>query len=332
MQPFFSIGITTYKRNDLLKQCLDSILSQDFDDFEVIVGNDYQATEVNGDILGISDPRIKYVNYPDNLGEFNNLNELMNLATGRYFSWLADDDLMLPEYFSYYDQCLRECDYPMCAFAAFEFLKGSQSLVMNIPEKLEYDFFSGQHFINKALKRKIWPIGTMGMFNREYLVGNNGFPDITKQPDMLGLYGEYILLIQAGLQDKVPFIQQPLTAFRIHGDSWSEKNSGIELIKKANINFIQHCVSLLADMRLNVDFQTNIQSIMEICLYALETAMVRSRKSCFHIIYFLYQTRYFQISDNSQSAYKMKKAFTVAYLKTVKHLCGIYLRKIFRKD
>ncbi|MCF6176090.1 MAG: glycosyltransferase [Victivallaceae bacterium] len=327
MQPFFSIGITTYNRNDLLKQCLNSILSQGYDDFEVIVGNDYQAAEVNGDILGINDPRIKYVNYPANLGEFNNLNELMNLATGHYFSWLADDDLMLPEYFSYYAQCLRECDYPMCAFAAFEFLKGSQSLNMNAPEKMEYDLFAGDKFLYQALKRKIWPISTMGMFNREYLIDHNGFPDITKQPEMLGLYGEYILLIQSGAQDKVPFIHQPLTAFRIHNESWSEKNSEVDLIKAANINFIRKAAQLLQHPTLHNDFRCNIQSIMEVALYSLSTALYRRRTSPLAIATILYRTAYYQHTEQSVLRFAMRRAFWLAYLKTIKNLCGKYLKK-----
>ena len=39
--PFFSIGVTTYNRKELLKQTLISIINQTFTDFEVIVGNDY---------------------------------------------------------------------------------------------------------------------------------------------------------------------------------------------------------------------------------------------------------------------------------------------------
>ena len=52
-QPFFSIGITAYNRHDLLREALGSILSQGFDDFEVIVGNDYQAEKLTREMFGI---------------------------------------------------------------------------------------------------------------------------------------------------------------------------------------------------------------------------------------------------------------------------------------
>lgn len=53
--PFFSIGITTYNRPDLLKQTLDSISAQTFADFEAIVGNDYAEEPLSAELLGITD-------------------------------------------------------------------------------------------------------------------------------------------------------------------------------------------------------------------------------------------------------------------------------------
>ena len=246
MKPFFSIGVTTYKRNDLLKQCLMSILDQNFDDIEIIVGNDYQAEPVTGEILGISDKRIKYVNHEVNLGEFANLNKLLELSSGRYFTWLADDDLLLPEYFAYYFKALEENNYPKCAFAKFEF-KHDLSDVPDEMIKTDYSckIFSGREFVRKALTRKIWPIATMGMYERNYLSVNGGFQNVTKQNEMPGLYGEYMLLIKAGLLEKIPFIDVVLSLFRIHDESWSTNNNDSDLIKEANINFFATAVEQL---------------------------------------------------------------------------------------
>ena len=42
------------------------------------------------------DPRIRFVNHPTNLREVGNMNALLREATGRYFTWLFDDDLYEP--------------------------------------------------------------------------------------------------------------------------------------------------------------------------------------------------------------------------------------------
>jgi glycosyltransferase involved in cell wall biosynthesis len=46
--PLFSIGVTTYMRRDLRKECLSSILQQAFRDLEIIVGNDYPEEKLSG--------------------------------------------------------------------------------------------------------------------------------------------------------------------------------------------------------------------------------------------------------------------------------------------
>ena len=77
----------------MLLECLYSILQQTFTDFEVIVGNDYVEEKINADILDIDDSRINFVNHEINLGEIKNMNWLLDNASGKYFTWLADDEL-----------------------------------------------------------------------------------------------------------------------------------------------------------------------------------------------------------------------------------------------
>ena len=277
-KPFFSIGVTTYKRNELLKQCLNSILNQSFGDFEIIVGNDYQEEAVDGEILGITDERIKYVNYTENLGEFANLNKLLELSSGKYFTWLADDDLLLPEYFKYYFKALEDNNYPRCAFGKFQFKRGTED-VYNESGQQEYSckIFSGREFLRKALARKIWPIATMGVYERSYLLKNGGFWNVTKQDSMPGLYGEYMLLIKAGSLPLVPFIDVPVSQFRIHDGSWSSSSSDDKLIKKANSNFFTAAAEQLKQPELTEDFRKNIRQIFEICLYNLGISMLRAK-------------------------------------------------------
>ena len=52
-----------------ISECIDSVLSQSFSDFEVIVGNDYPLLRISHELLGISDPRARFLNYAENLGE-----------------------------------------------------------------------------------------------------------------------------------------------------------------------------------------------------------------------------------------------------------------------
>ena len=69
VSPFITIGITTYNRKQMLLDCINSILSQSFSDFEVLIGNDYVQEPLSLRELGVVDPRVRLVNHSANLGE-----------------------------------------------------------------------------------------------------------------------------------------------------------------------------------------------------------------------------------------------------------------------
>ena len=125
LTPFFSIGVTTYNRPEMLKQTLMSIRAQTFADFEVIVGNDYAQEPLSAEFLGITDSRIRFINHPQNLGEAGNMNTLLNMSRGRYFTWQCDDDLYAPNFLGEVHSALVEFNYPTCVFTAYEFIYGN---------------------------------------------------------------------------------------------------------------------------------------------------------------------------------------------------------------
>ena len=110
--PLFSIGVTTYDRVELLIETLSSITAQTFTDFEVIVGNDNPERTLTAEALGVDDQRIRFVNHASNLGELNNMNTLLDISRGRYFTWLADDDLYAPTFLAAVAEALEKCHYP----------------------------------------------------------------------------------------------------------------------------------------------------------------------------------------------------------------------------
>src|SRR5947209_2316751 len=97
MGPTVSVGIPTFNRPELLRQCILSVLAQTFLDFEVIVC-DNSATPQTGDVVAsIKDDRIRYYRNNTNLGYVGNFNRCLSLSRGSYVTVFHDDDLMLPE-------------------------------------------------------------------------------------------------------------------------------------------------------------------------------------------------------------------------------------------
>jgi glycosyltransferase involved in cell wall biosynthesis len=85
-----SICIPTYRSAETLRRCVDSILLQDFNDYEIIITDDSQ----NDDLKDIStiDPRIKYIKNEYPLGSPENWNKAILYANGEYIKIMHHDD------------------------------------------------------------------------------------------------------------------------------------------------------------------------------------------------------------------------------------------------
>ena len=95
-----SIGMPVFNAEKYLRQALNSLLSQSFGDFELIISNNgsIDCTEEICKEYSLKDSRIKYYNQEENMGASWNFNYVFNLASGDYFMWAAHDDLWHPDY------------------------------------------------------------------------------------------------------------------------------------------------------------------------------------------------------------------------------------------
>ncbi|MFA4646566.1 glycosyltransferase [Pyrococcus kukulkanii] len=91
MRPTVSVIIPTYKRNELLKRAIDSVLDQGFDDFEVIIVDGARSEETRELVRSYGDGRIRYVPQKGR-GIANARNLGVKKARGEYIAFLDDDD------------------------------------------------------------------------------------------------------------------------------------------------------------------------------------------------------------------------------------------------
>ncbi len=100
---FLSVLIPTFNRPDNLRNCLNSLLSQDWQvSYEVIISEDnYDNESITRNILKeFPMMPIKFFIQKKNLGMFENWNFLIKEANGEYFTILNDDDILLPSWAS----------------------------------------------------------------------------------------------------------------------------------------------------------------------------------------------------------------------------------------
>jgi glycosyltransferase involved in cell wall biosynthesis len=101
-KPLVSIGMPIYNGADFLRCALESLLAQDYDNFELIISDNHSTDstqEICLDYLA-RDNRIRYHRNNTNIGAINNFNRVFELSQGEYFMWAAHDDVREPNYIS----------------------------------------------------------------------------------------------------------------------------------------------------------------------------------------------------------------------------------------
>ena len=98
--PIVSIGLPVYNGEDFLKYALDSLLSQTFRDFEIII-SDNASTDNTPKICQeyvLKDKRIRYIRQNNNMGALWNFNFVLKQSNKEYFIWVSSDDKLHPEF------------------------------------------------------------------------------------------------------------------------------------------------------------------------------------------------------------------------------------------
>lgn len=91
-KPFFSVCIPTYNRANFLPEAIESILAQNFTDFELIVCDNASTDHIQKVVEKYQDKRIRYVHYKDLVNMWANHNRCINLAQAEWLIFLHSDD------------------------------------------------------------------------------------------------------------------------------------------------------------------------------------------------------------------------------------------------
>src|SRR6516162_7514022 len=102
--PRVSIGLPVYNGEKYIHLAVESLLQQDYTDFELII-SDNASTDATQEIceeLAAKDARIRYSRNATNVGASKNFNHVFEVSNGEFFTWAAHDDVHLPGF-------LRRC-------------------------------------------------------------------------------------------------------------------------------------------------------------------------------------------------------------------------------
>ncbi|HVF67307.1 MAG TPA: glycosyltransferase [Pyrinomonadaceae bacterium] len=207
INPRVSVLLPVYQGERYLREAVDSILNQTFNDFEFIIIDD-ASTDGSAEIIGsYGDPRIRFVRNDANLGLTATLNAGLELARGEYVARMDQDDVSLPERLS--RQVAFMDSRPELAASgtwAKEIDEGGNvtgERRMTVGEQMEYGYW--------------WPcpiIHPSAFIRRSLLGGIRYEPDVGHAAD----YDLWLALKKNHALDNLP---EFLILYRVHGGSTS---------------------------------------------------------------------------------------------------------------
>lgn len=224
--PIVSIGLPVRNGETLIQEALNSVLNQDFEEWELII-SDNGSTDSTLDICrgyAERDPRIKVYPMESNIGLFANFTRVMFLASAPFFAWISHDDIREPQFLR---QCLQVLMF------------GDQSIVMVYPTTIMRNK-EGKDHLNpdkfridqedpvERFRQIIWNLGPCNMLHGIFRT------ETLRQSRSLRkhLYRAFdnLLLAETALRGKIIQIEGVLFIRRItrhHSTDLAEKNTDL---------------------------------------------------------------------------------------------------------
>ena len=220
-RPTVSFVIPCYKLGHLLPECVNSILAQSFEDFEILIMDDCSPDNTPSAAGAFRDERVKYVRNEPNLGHLKNYNKGIQLSAGKYI-WLisADDYLRRPYILERYVRVMEQnpdVGYACCAGVWVR--NGEEREIIDYSVYDNRDrIVSGPKFLESLVHRNI-VLAASGMVRRDCYDRVGAFPlDAVwaGTPVEMGWAGDWYLWCMFALHFDVAFFAEPMVCYREH--------------------------------------------------------------------------------------------------------------------
>ena len=217
-RPRLSVLLTVYNRTDYLSLALDSVLSQTYDNYEILVIDDSGVSKSReiARRYGHLD-RIMYIANPATFGIAVSIAKAVRKARGDYVAILNDDDLWEPNLLAELVGALEE--HPECVLAF------SDHWLMDHDGQIDYALSEAW---STAFARSTLPEGIVSGF-AEFAVLRHGVPIANsalfqKQaidwslvvPSVAGSYDYWIACLLAATKKPAFYIPKRLARYRVH--------------------------------------------------------------------------------------------------------------------
>lgn len=225
--PKISVLMPVYNTpEEYLREAMESILNQTYEDFEFIILNDGSTNNSEDVIKSYNDKRIKYYKNEKNEGLIFSRNKLLDIAKGKYIAHLDSDDIALPERFQKQVDFL-EAHSEISLLGTWMEIFPEKEIITKEKYPTLFDMIRENQFMNSSV-----------MYNREVFQKYN----LTYNSEFI-VAEDYDLWSRAINHIKTANLQEILIKYRSHGNNISKSKQDLMLkmdktVKQNMLNFL----------------------------------------------------------------------------------------------
>ncbi|MBC7766807.1 glycosyltransferase [Arenimonas sp.] len=195
----------TYNRAHFIKQAIDSVLSQTFQDWELLIVDDCSTDNTKKIISTYSDDRIRYIQNPENLGITENRNKALSLSTGEYVAVLDSDDYWIDTNKLSLQNDFLDQNNNYALIGSNMIIVDEQGKTI---KKVTYPYVN--FLIKNLLLMKNLFCHSSVLYRKQEILNLGGY-DVT-----LPIWEDYDMWLKIGLKYKLANLSQYTTAYRKH--------------------------------------------------------------------------------------------------------------------
>lgn len=283
--------ITTYKRDlNTLRRAINSVISQTYQDLELIVVDDSPDTyqeraAIREYVTSITEIPVSYIPHERNMGACVARNTGIDSAKGEYIGFLDDDDEWLPTKI--------EKLLPLFAERTGMVYCGSMTKNDDTEDIMirPNPFYRGNIF-DSLIKENYIGSTSFPLIRRDVLLEIGKF-----DPDMLSAQDCDVWLRIAKKYD-IEYTEEPLVIYHVHSgeqisQNWSKKIQGMERLIQKNMDYLQEHRETLGYKIIRITPFYAMEDKKKALKMWLKGAMMRPRELKSNLYYLVYILKIF---------------------------------------
>lgn len=214
-----SVLIPSFNHARFLRECIDSVIEQTYEDWEIVAIDDCSRDESVSILRSYTDPRIRVMQNEGNLGTYGTLARAAGEANGEFLAVLNSDDTWRP--------------YKLKEQVPILEAHRELPLVYGRAMKIDEESRPLQAENGTAMFPDDWPDEVVQEILPRLLDGNEIYAssvvfrrEAARFRTDLRYSGDWVALLDCSLRSRVGFCELPVSGWRIHGNNTYTRSAG----------------------------------------------------------------------------------------------------------